>query len=108
MIDDTVEHDEHARRLTRIVDGQRCVLDYSLDHEVMTIVRTYVPPPVEGRGIAAELTRAALQFARRRHWRVRATCSYAVAYLRKHQHQFGDLIAAVCAFALAIHPWMPP
>ncbi len=82
-----VEHDEPARRFTRIVDGQRCVLDYSLEHDVMTIVHTYVPPPVAGRGIAAELTGAALEVARGRHWRVRATCSYAVAYLRKHQRR---------------------
>ncbi len=84
MNESSVEHDERARRFTRDMDGHRCVLDYSLDHDLMTITHTFVPPALEGRGIAALLMRAALAAARRRNWRVRAQCSYAVAYLRKH------------------------
>ncbi len=50
----------------------------------MSITHTHVPTPIEGRGIAAELMRAALTAARAGGWTVNPVCSYAVAYLRKH------------------------
>ena len=45
----------------------------------MAIVHTEVPPAVAGRGIAGELVRSALEFARAQGWKVRPLCSYAVA-----------------------------
>ena len=50
----------------------------------MTITHTRIPKPIEGRGIAAELMRAALSAARTHSWSVNPACSYAAAYLRKH------------------------
>ncbi len=50
----------------------------------MSILHTNVPPAIEGRGIAAELTRAALSEAQAQGWTVNPVCSYAVAYLRRH------------------------
>ncbi len=87
---DTVRHDESAARFSTTVEGQLCVLDYTLAGQVMTIVYTGVPKPVAGRGIAASLMRAALHCARERHWTVRAQCSYAVAYLRKQASAVAD------------------
>ncbi len=50
----------------------------------MTITHTRVPSPIQNRGIAAELMRAALATARKEGWSIEAACSYAAAYLRKH------------------------
>ena len=78
-----VEHDARAGRFTTAVDGQRAVLDYTLAGAVMNINHVGVPPPIEGRGIAAELMRAALEAARIAGWKVNPVCSYAAAYLRR-------------------------
>jgi predicted GNAT family acetyltransferase len=43
-----------------------------------------VPAPIGGRGIAAELTRAALETAEAAGWTVVPVCSYAAAYMRRH------------------------
>ena len=72
------------------VEGFDCELDYRLDAGVMTILHTGVPPAVGGRGIAAQLTRAALAFARKEGLRVRPACSYAAAFMRRHA-QYADL-----------------
>ena len=66
------------------VDGERAVVEYTLDGGVMTIHHTRVPQPIEGRGIAGALVRAALDFARAQGLRVRPTCSYADAWMRRH------------------------
>jgi predicted GNAT family acetyltransferase len=79
----TVEHDLEARRFTTEVDGHRAVLDYTLSRDVMSITHTLVPPQIGGRGVAAELMKAALAAAARSGWSVNPICSYAAAYMRK-------------------------
>jgi predicted GNAT family acetyltransferase len=48
------------------------------------LTHTGVPKPLRGRGIAAELVRAALEHARSRGLKVRPDCSYTEAYMRRH------------------------
>ena len=79
-----IDHDAAAHRFTATVDGKRAVLDYTLAADVMTITHTEVPDAIEGRGIAAQLTRKALDAARERGWRVVPACSYAASYLARH------------------------
>ena len=89
----TIDHDAGRRRFTTEVEGHRALLDYSLSDRVMTITHTEVPQPIGGRGIAAELMRAALAAANQEGWSVIPACSYAAAYMRRHpdsgeiQHQ---------------------
>ncbi|QIY02533.1 N-acetyltransferase [Bordetella bronchiseptica] len=87
-----IAHRENQSRFETTVDGQRCELDYVLRDHIMTIVHTDVPAPVGGRGIAAELTRAALDTARQRGWKVVPQCSYAAVYLKRHP-EYQDLQA---------------
>ncbi|MBO1112440.1 GNAT family N-acetyltransferase [Bordetella petrii] len=87
-----IQHHEQQGRFDTQVDGQLCVLDYQLRDGMMIIQHTGVPPAVEGRGIAAQLTRAALDTARQRGWRVRPVCSYAAAYIKRHP-EYQDLAA---------------
>lgn len=87
-----VRHNAAQFRFEADVDGHLCVLDYALDGNTMTITHTGVPPAVGGRGIAAELTRVALDSARAQGWTVVPACSYAAAYMRRHP-QYEDLLA---------------
>jgi predicted GNAT family acetyltransferase len=80
----TIEHDRNARRFKTTVEGHQAVLDYILSKDVMTITHTGVPHAIGGRGIAAELMRAALGAARAEGWQVNPACSYAAAYMRRH------------------------
>ncbi|MGH8154449.1 MAG: GNAT family N-acetyltransferase [Rhodanobacteraceae bacterium] len=87
-----IVHDADVHQFRIDAEGHRGVLDYRLRDGVMTITHTAVPPPIGGHGVAAALTRAALDTARREGWRVVPVCSYAAAYLRRHP-QFADLLA---------------
>jgi len=86
-----ITHDAQSQRFQCTVDGYRCVLDYRQAGGTMSILHTGVPAEVGGRGIAADLTRAALDEARRQGWRVAPLCSYAEAYLRRHP-EYADLL----------------
>lgn len=87
-----VNHDEIAHRFTCTVDGYACELDYRLADGVMTITHTGVPAEVSGRGIASDLTKAAMAHARAKRWKVTPACSYAVEFMKRHP-EFDDLRA---------------
>jgi predicted GNAT family acetyltransferase len=82
-----INHDSHTRRLSAQLEGHSARLDYVLDGKVMSITDTFVPGPIEGRGVAAELMRGALDLAAANGWTVNPVCSYAVAYMKKHPPQ---------------------
>jgi predicted GNAT family acetyltransferase len=79
-----VEHNAAGSRFEARVGGHLCVADYHLAHGVMHMTHTYVPRPIEGRGIAAALIDAALAHARAKGLRVDPQCSYVRAYMRRH------------------------
>jgi predicted GNAT family acetyltransferase len=79
-----ISHDLNLHRFTTEVEGHRAQLDYTVSGSVMTITHTRVPREIGGRGIAAELMRAALRFATDQGWSVDPACSYADAYMRRH------------------------
>jgi uncharacterized protein len=87
-----VENNAAAGRFEATVDGVLCVLEYRLSGRVMTITHTGVPEQVGGRGIAADLSRAAFETARSEGWKVVPACSYASAYIKKHP-EYQDLVA---------------
>jgi uncharacterized protein len=80
----TINHDQAAHRFTADVEGHSARLDYTLSGGIMNITHTLVPPEIGGRGVAADLMRAALEAAAKERWSVNPVCSYAVAYMRKH------------------------
>ena len=90
-MDVSVEHDREARRFTSVVEGHRSAIDYRIDDGRLVILHTGVPKPVEGRGIAAAMTRAALDAARAEGWRVVPLCAYAAAFVQRHP-EYAELV----------------
>jgi hypothetical protein len=83
----SIEHDRNAHQFSTVVDGVRAELDYTLTGDVMNIMHTRVPDQIGGRGVAATLTRSALEAAREAGWKVNAVCSYAAAYVARHPEE---------------------
>ncbi len=86
-----VRHNPEQNRFETEVEGNLCVLDYKLDGKVISMNRVYVPPPVEGRGIAGHLTRTALGHARQQSWTVIPRCPYVAAWIKRHP-EYQDLV----------------
>jgi len=80
----TVTHNEARQRFEATVEGHLCVADYQMRGNVMWMTHTGVPTAVGGRGIAAELVRAALAWAGDKGYRVVPSCSYVDVYMRRH------------------------
>ena len=85
----TIAHDPASQRFTTDVDGQTAYLEYERAGDVMVITHTIVPPAIGGRGIAAALVQAAVEYARAEGLKVDPRCSYADAWMRRHPEYQG-------------------
>jgi uncharacterized protein len=79
-----VIHDPKTGCFETTVDGLRCACQYRLYGRLMMFTHTGVPHALRGRGIAAELARTALAYAREKGFKVRPDCSYVEAYMQRH------------------------
>jgi len=91
--DVAVTHNEQARRFEAAVDGLHSLLTYRRFPDRIVLQHTEVPTALEGKGLAAKLTRTALDFARANHLRVVPLCPYGSSFLRGHG-EYQDLISA--------------
>ena len=77
-------HEVPEQRFVTQAEGHAAHLDYVEDDGRLTITHTIVPREIGGRGIAGELVRAALDYARGAGLKVVPQCSYADAWMRRH------------------------
>jgi len=79
-----IRHDADDRRFSTIVDRTKAFVEYERVDDVLVVTHTWVPKEIGGRGIAGQLVRAALDFAREQGLKVRPQCSYADAWMQRH------------------------
>ena len=85
VIHNVEEHQFEAR-----VDGQLALLAYSERDGVIDMRHTEVPAALEGHGVANELAKTALEYAREKKLRVIPTCPFVRSYIRRHP-QYANL-----------------
>jgi predicted GNAT family acetyltransferase len=89
----SVTHDATSRRFEiRAGDGLVAFLSYTRDGDRIVFEHTHVPDEMRGKGMAANLARAALEEARQRRWSVIPRCSYVAGFIKRNP-QFADLVA---------------
>ncbi len=88
----TVINNEQAHRFEAIVGGNLALITYRLFPGRIVLDHTEVPALLEGKGLAAKLTRAALDFARAHHLRVVSLCPFISSYVRRHP-EVQDLVS---------------
>ena len=75
------------------VDGEVAgFLMYRREPDLVDLVHTDVAPKWEGQGVGAALVQGALEDIRARGLKLRPTCPFVRAYLRRHP-EYEDLVA---------------
>ena len=95
MADAPIEivHNADAHRFEAHVDGGLARCDYRRIGNVLQVHHTEVPVALEGRGIAGQLVRATLDYAKANSLRVAPYCSYVRSWMRRHP-EYQSLLAA--------------
>ena len=86
-----VFHNVTLQRFELRVGDALCLIDYRHSPGKLIIYHTEVPQPLERRGLAACMTRAALDFARSQDLQVEPRCPYTAYFMRKHV-EYADLL----------------
>jgi predicted GNAT family acetyltransferase len=90
----SLRHEPEADRYVLSVDGTDIgVTDYVPRDDVLDVHHTEIVPSYEGRGFGNRMVELVLADVRDRGLRVRPTCSFVRAYVRRHP-ETGDLVAA--------------
>jgi predicted GNAT family acetyltransferase len=88
---ETVRNDARSRYEGRIDGEVVTVLDFVRRGDVLLLTHTGTEPAFRDRGLASEVTRAALADVRRRGEKVRPSCPFAVDFLDENP-QYADLV----------------
>ena len=72
-----VTHYPTRQRFEIELENMTAYAEYRLTNNSLDIIHTFVPPALEGRGIASALTEA-------NHLKPEGTCSYAAVWLKRH------------------------
>jgi len=72
-------------------DGEIAYLEYNLAGKVLQLIHSEVPEALRGRGVAAELAKSALEWARENGVKVDVICPSVAAYIEKHP-EYSDLV----------------
>ena len=84
MTDLTIENNEAKHRFETHIGDQLAVLEYTRATGLIVYNHTEVPENLEGQGIASQLAKVALDFARDNELKVMPLCPYVAAYIRRH------------------------
>jgi len=79
-----ITNNEASGRFEVAVDGGIGFLRYRIETGTMLLLHVEVPPEARGRGVAAELSRSALEFAKEHNLKAIPVCSYVAAYMKQH------------------------
>ncbi|MCC9166949.1 GNAT family N-acetyltransferase [Pontibacter harenae] len=87
-----VIHDEDDLRFYGEVEGDEAELTYTYpDDKVMDFDHTFVPIQARGKGLADQLVKAGLDFAKDKGYQIIPSCPVVAAYVKRHP-EYGDLV----------------
>jgi predicted GNAT family acetyltransferase len=90
-----IKHEEDVRRgrfYADLGDGYEAEMTYAQNGKQMVVDHTGVPKPFEGRGIAAKLVLAGVEFARKNNRKIVPVCPYVVVQFKRHK-DWADVLA---------------
>lgn len=86
-----VNNEKQSRFEVKLDDGEYAFLEYRWYKGDLALMHTVVPEDKQGQGIASQLAKHALAFARREKLKIMVYCPYVAAYLKKHP-EYNDLV----------------
>lgn len=87
---DIIHESDRSRFVVETPSGT-AEITYRLDDRILALTHTGVPKEEGGKGIAGQLTKAALDWARAQGYSVDPQCPYVAGYIKRHPEE-ADLL----------------
>ncbi len=91
-MEEKVVHEKENERFVIYSEGNEVYVEYSMIDNDMNLYHTYTHPALRGKGLAAQVVRAALEFAKENNLKVVPTCSYVQSFIAKNE-EYKELVA---------------
>ncbi len=91
---ETIHHDIASSRFEIHTGSDTALIEYVRAGGRVTFIHTYVPPALRGHGMAEQMVRAALAWARDEKLKVVPQCSYTARFIERHP-EYADLLAPI-------------
>ena len=91
-MDQKVIHEKENERFVMYFDGKEVYVEYTMAGKEINLYHTYTDPTLRGKGLAAQVVRAAFEFAKENNLKVIPTCSYTQAFLAKND-EYKEIVA---------------
>ncbi|GAB2865644.1 GNAT family N-acetyltransferase [Hymenobacter ruber] len=89
-----IKHDPENQEFTISQDGHDGELAYARPAEgIIDFTHTFVDEALRGQGLADELARTALAFAREQKLKVKTSCTFMKGFVKKHHAEYADILA---------------
>ena len=89
-----IKHDTANQQFTTARAGHTAELAYAHSADgPLDFTHTFVDEELRGQGLAEELARAGLAFARENHLRVKTSCTFMAGFVQRHHAEYADLLA---------------
>jgi hypothetical protein len=88
----SVIENEAKNRFELEENGELAFATYRRSGDVFTIPHVEAAMALRGKGAAGRLMEGIAAIAREKHYKIRPTCPYAVAWFRRHPEQ-NDIVA---------------
>jgi len=79
-----IKHVPEQNRFETTVDGVTGFVKYRIKDDALDILHTIVPMAIEGQGVGTDLVKCTYNYARDNGLKCKATCPFAVVWLRRH------------------------
>jgi predicted GNAT family acetyltransferase len=76
---------KEEKRFVMNIDGKEVYVEFEMKNNKMDLDHTYTNPGLRGRGLAAQVVRAALEYAKENSLKVIPTCSYVRSFINKNE-----------------------
>jgi len=86
-----VIHEKENERFVIYTEGNEVYVEYTMRGNKIDLHHTYTHPALRGKGLAAHVVRAALEFAKENNLKVIPTCSYVQAFIAKND-EYKELV----------------
>ncbi len=87
-----VVHNKDQNRFEVEIDGMLSMVNYTDRDGVLLVTHTGVPNELRNKGIAAEMTKALLEYVREKGYKVHPVCPYTRSYVERHP-EYNDILA---------------